>query len=234
MEFDGKLLFSVIVFALLAVCLRLGWQPYTEIVIADFNDLKLEGMLFFGTLVIQLYLAGRNRTNPFDIITFQIEGRVVFHIACLLLPFVLTAFGYFTKLHYVIHHGEDVKPAIMQVIGKKFTPRSRRASPQYTTYFKPISDYKPYLTASQHQDRNLISGFLSGGLFYHSKEGDNIPKGTFSYRQTGPDINYKRHLDIQKFYVDMPVGALVSFRAKSIPWLGFVVMEDDVNLVKSK
>ena len=88
---------------LLAVCLRLGWQPYSELMIGDFNDFKLEQILFFGTLFIQLYLANRNETNPLEIITFQIEGRVFFHITCILLPFIITTLGHLGKLHYIIH-----------------------------------------------------------------------------------------------------------------------------------
>ena len=237
MELDGKLLLSFIILLLLAVCLRFGWQPYSELVIGDFNDFKLEGTLFFGTLFVQLYLANRNETNPLEIITFQIEGRVFFHITCLLLPFILTTLGYLAKLHYIIHYGEDVKPAIMQVTGKKYIPGGRRAAPtpRYITYFKPFSDYAPYLSATRHQNRNLISAVQSGGgLWYHSKGGDGIPKGTISYEQAEPSFNNKRYLAIQKFYDDMPVGALISFRAKYIKGIGFIVMEDDVNLVKYK
>ena len=234
MELDGKLLLSFIILVLLAVCLRFGWQPYSELVIGDFNDFKLEGTLFFGTLFVQLYLANRNETNPLEIITFQIEGRVFFHITCILLPFILTTLGHLGKLHYIIHYGEDIKPAIMQVIGKQYRPGRWRVSPTYTTYFKPLSDYAPYLSAIRHQKRNWISALQSfGGLWYHSGR-DGIPKGTISYTQAEPSFNNKRNLAIQKFYGDMPVGALVSFRAKYIKGIGFVVMEDDVNLVKYK
>ena len=236
MELDGKLLLSFIILLLLAVCLRFGWQPYSELVIGDFNDFKLEGTLFFGTLFVQLYLANKNEANPFDILTFQIEGRVFFHITCLLLPFILTTLGYLAKLHYIIHYGEDVKPAIMQVTGKEYRPRvGRYTSSEYITYFKPFSDYAPYLSATRHQNRNLISIVQSGAKFrYYSEGGDEISKVTIFHVQTRLRFNNKGYLTSQKFYDDMPVGALVSFRAKYIKGIGFVVMEDDVNLVKYK
>ena len=174
MELDGKLLLSFIIFLLLAVCLRLGWQPYSELMIGDFNDFKLEQILFFGTLFIQLYLANRNETNPLEIITFQIEGRVFFHITCILLPFILTTLGHLGKLHYIIHYGEDIKPAIMQVIGKQYRPGRWRVSPTYTTYFKPLSDYAPIF---QQSDIRREIGYPS----YNHSVGCGITPGATEY-----------------------------------------------------
>ena len=46
-----------------------------------------------------------------------------------LLPFILTTLGYLAKLHYIIHYGEDVKPAIMQVTGKEYRPGRKATRP---------------------------------------------------------------------------------------------------------
>ena len=75
----------------------------------------------------------------------------------------------------------------------------------------------------------------SGAKFrYYSEGGDEISKVILFHVQTRLRFNNKGYLTSQKFYDDMPVGALVSFRAKYIKGIGFIVMEDDVNLVKYK